>query len=71
MLARRGSHFGRVTEDSPSLVHDHHCGPMVNFHDLASKGDLEGVRKFLTRSAAKINNTDKAGQTPLHLAAKG
>ncbi|CAM9644552.1 unnamed protein product [Ectocarpus sp. 12 AP-2014] len=44
---------------------------MVNLHDLASKGDLEGVRKFLTRSAAKINNTDKAGRTPLHLAAKG
>ncbi|CAN0407421.1 unnamed protein product, partial [Ectocarpus fasciculatus] len=44
---------------------------MVNLHDLANKGDLEGVRKFLAKSAAKINNTDKAGQTPLHLAAKG
>lgn len=77
VLAHRGSHFGRVSgTESFSVVPDHHfggtvCAPMVNLHDLASKGDLEGVRKSLARSAAKINNADKAGQTPLHLAAKG
>lgn len=46
-------------------------GLMANLHDLARKGDVEGVRKFLKRSAAKVNNTNRDGQTALHLCAKG
>lgn len=44
---------------------------MVNLHDVAGKGNLEAVRKFLKCSAAKVNNTDRDGQTALHSAARG
>lgn len=42
-----------------------------SLHDLAGKGNLEGVQKFLRSSAAKINKTNRDGQTALHLAARG
>lgn len=45
--------------------------PMVDLHELASKGKVEEVRKFLGRHAAKVNKTNRDGQTALHLAAKG
>lgn len=44
---------------------------MVNLHDLAGKGNLEGVRKFLRSSAAKVNQANRDGQTALHSAARG
>lgn len=44
---------------------------MVNLHDLASKGDVEGVRKFLQKSASKVDKTNRDKQTALHCAAKG
>lgn len=43
----------------------------ANLHDLAGKGNLEGVQKFLRTSAAKVNKTNRDGQTALHLAARG
>lgn len=46
-------------------------GLMTSLHKLASKGDVEGVRKFLKKSAAKVNSTDSDGQTALHCGAKG
>lgn len=50
------------------------CGAlraMVDLHNLASKGDVEGVRKFLRSHAAKVNKTNRDGQTALHCCAKG
>lgn len=46
-------------------------GLMADLHKLASKGDVDGVRAFLKRSAAKVNSTDSDGQTALHCGAKG
>ena len=44
---------------------------MVKLHDAAGKGDIEAVRTFLSRYAAQVNQTNRNGQTALHLAAKG
>lgn len=44
---------------------------MGNTHDLASKGDVEGIRKFLQKSASKVDKKNRDGQTALHCAAKG
>lgn len=44
---------------------------MGNAHELASKGDVEGVRKFLQKSASKVDKKNRAGETALHCAAKG
>jgi len=61
--------FFSLHEGRPQLTL--HSAAMVNLHDVAGKGNLEGVRKYLKSSAAKVNNTDRDGQTALHLAARG
>ena len=41
---------------------------MSEIHDLAKRGDLDGVRSWLHDHPEDVNARDKYGETPLHLA---
>jgi ankyrin repeat protein len=40
-------------------------------HDLAQKGDLDGVKALIERNPQLVNAKDENGRTPLHLACRG
>ena len=43
------------------------CGPSVDIHEAAAKGQIEAVKQYLA-AGADVNAKDKWEETPLHLA---
>ena len=43
------------------------CGPSVDIHEAAYKGNIEAVKQHLD-AGADVNAKDRGGQTPLDLA---
>ena len=46
------------------------CGPSVDIHEAAAKGQIEAVKQYLA-AGTDVNAKDKYRRTPLHRAAWG